>query len=121
MSLNFTDIRESFRNKGTKINISVLVITGKDGDHFVVTAPSVLVSGYGTTINEANDSFSHNMELFFKDFLELSVLEREKYLIGLGFIKEKYKNKNYSRLYVDENGVLQGLEHSTIKTLQTTI
>lgn len=116
MSFNFTEIRESIRLKGEKINIKVLTASGKDGDSFVIISPTLLVSGYGSDEIEAKESFQHNMELFCKDFLELTNEQRDSYLRNLGFAKEKYKNKNFSKLYVDGNGVLQGFEQSTLKT-----
>lgn len=116
MSFNFTEIREFVRIKGDKINIKVLTASGKDNDTFVIISPALLVSGYGSTEAEAKESFEHNMELFCKDFLDLPNEQREKYLRSLGFAKEKYRNKNFSKTYVDENGVLQGLEQSTLRT-----
>lgn len=116
MSFNFTEIREFIRIKGDKINIKVLTASGKDNDTFVIISPALLVSGYGSTEVEAKESFEHNMELFCKDFLDLPIEQREKYLKTLGFAKEKYRNKNFSKIYVDENGVLQGLEQSTLRT-----
>ena len=116
MSFNFTEIRESVKIKGDKINIKVLTASGKDGDSFVIISPTLLVSGYGLNETEAKQSFQHNIELFYKDLLQLSSEQRNSHLKNLGFIKEKFKTKNFSKLYVDENGVLQGLEQSTLKT-----
>ena len=116
MSFNFTEIRESLRIKGDKINIKVLTASGKDGDSFVIISPTLLVSGYGLNETEAKQSFQHNIELFCKDFLQLSSEQRNSHIRNLGFIKEKFKTKNFSKLYVDENGVLHGLEQSTLKT-----
>lgn len=116
MSFNFTEIREYIRIKGGKINIKLLTASGKDGDFFVTISPTLLVSGYGENENEAIKSFEHNLELFCKDLLGLSKEDRDLYLFKLGFAKEKFKTKNFSKLYVDENGVLQGLEPSTVKT-----
>jgi len=116
MSFNFTEIREFIRLKGDKLNIKVLTASGKDGDSFVIISPTLLVSGYGSNEIEAKESFQHNMELFCKDYLDLTSEQKENYMRKLGFSKEKYRNKNFSKLYVDENGVLQGLEQSTLKT-----
>ena len=116
MSFNFTEIRESVKIKGDKINIKVLTASGKDGDSFVIISPTLLVSGYGLNETEAKQSFQHNIELFYKDLLQLSSEQRNSHLKNLGFIKEKFKTKNFSKLYVDENGVLHGLEQSTLKT-----
>ena len=116
MSFNFTEIRESVKIKGDKINIKVLTVSGKDGDNFVIISPTLLVSGYGLNETEAKQSFQYNIELFYKDLLQLSSEQRNSHLKNLGFIKGKFKTKNFSKLYVDENGLLHGLEQSTLKT-----
>lgn len=118
MSFNFKEIeiKESMRIKGSSITISVFVATAKDGDYFVTVSPTLLVSGYGSTEEESRQSFQSNIELFCHDIMAQSKEQRELYLIKLGFTQEKIKTKNFSKLYVDESGVLHGLEQSTVKT-----
>ena len=116
MNFTYTEIREFLRIKGDKISIKVLTAFGKDGDSYVIISPTLLVSGYGSNENEAKASFKHNLALFCKDFFELSLDQRNSYLLKLGFNKEKFSNKNFSKLYIDENGALQGLEQNIIKT-----
>lgn len=116
MSFNFTEIREFLRFKDGKIYIKILTASGRDGSSFVIISPTLLVSGYGADEVEAKTSFEHNIALFCKDFIELTASQRIAYLQKLGFVKEKYKRKNFSKVYVDENGVLQGLEPGTLIT-----
>ena len=116
MSFNFTDINEYFRFLSDKINMKLFIVSAKDGEYFVTISPTVLVSGYGTTEEESKESFKYNLQVFCEDLLELSSEERDNELINLGFAKEEFKTMNFSKLYVDENGVLQGLDHATIKT-----
>lgn len=115
MSFNFIDIKETVRIKQGKVNINVLTVSGKDGEYFVMISPSLLVSGYGSTEKEAKESFTENMELFCKDLMSLSQEQRDLELKKLGFAKERFHNKNFSKAYVDENGVLQGLDPATKK------
>lgn len=115
MSYKKTDLKEFIRIKDTSVRIGTYVAVGKDGDYYVMVSPSVLVSGYGKTEKEAEDSFKENINLFCQDLLNTSKDKREDYLLTLGFIKERYKTKNFSKLYVDSNGALQGLEEGTIK------
>lgn len=116
MSFNFQDIKESIRIKGKNIQIKILISSGKDGEHFVVVSPALLVSGYGATEEEAKQSFQENIETFCDDLIKLSPEQKINELRKLGFSQEKYFNKNFSKVYVDENGVLQGLEATTLKT-----
>ena len=107
---------ETIRVNRSKLNIRILRFTGKEGKHFVCISPSVFVSGYGKTKNEAWESFDTNMQLFCEDLMQLSTNEREKELRKLGFKKERLKHKNFSKAYVDENGVLQNFEEGTLET-----
>jgi predicted RNase H-like HicB family nuclease len=116
MSFNIQDIKESVRIKENNVTIKVMTFTGKDGDYFVSVSPALLVSGYGATEEEATESFKENIETFCEDLLKLSPEKRNTELSKLGFNQERYHQKNYSKAYVDENGVLQGLEPTTLKT-----
>ena len=116
MSINFKDIIETIRIKDSKIFIKAIVASGKEGDHFIVVSPAILVSGYGNTEKEAEESFQENINLFCQDLMKLTHEQREFELTKLGFAKVRFHNKNYSKSYVDENGVLQGFEAGTLKT-----
>jgi hypothetical protein len=116
MSFSFKEIKEFIRIKENIIKLKVLTTSGKDGDFFVVISPSLLVSGYGEDLEIAFNSFKENLELFCHDLMALSIDKRDLEIRKLGFNKEKYRTKNFSKAYVDENGVLQGLERSTLRT-----
>lgn len=115
MSFNFTEIIETVRIKQNKLELKVITVGGKEDEHFVLVSPSLLVSGYGSTEEEAENSFKENMELFCKDFMNLTSSQRDYELKKLGFNRERFKTKNFSKAYVDENGVLQGLDPQTKK------
>ena len=106
---------DTLRIKGGVLNVEATVISGKDGEHFVSIVPSLMISGYGSTEQESMDSLDENMETFCEDFMKLSNEQRQSELIKLGFSQVPYHTKNFSKLYVDENGLLQGLENVTIK------
>lgn len=116
MSFNIHDIRDCVRIKGNTIKIDVLISSGKEGDYFVTVSPSLLVSGYGKTEEEAMIYFEENVRTFCDDLMKLTPEQKAIELRKLGFAKEQYHNKNFSKAYVDENGVLQGLEPATVKT-----
>ena len=117
------DVKETIRIKKGHIQIKIVEVSGKEGDFFVVIAPSIRVSGYGQTEEEANEAFAENMETFCEDLNGLSNDERDAELRKMGFSKEMFHNKNFSKAYVDENGVLQGIEPQSLKrrVLETTI
>jgi hypothetical protein len=113
--------KETIRIKNQKISVSVLVAFGKDGEHFVEVSPTISVSGYGTTAEEAKESLQHNLLVFMKDIMAMPPSQRDIYLGSLGFEKEKFAHKNFSKMFIDKDGVLQGIEGGTLKTkmLQT--
>lgn len=106
---------DTVRIKGGVLTVQATVISGKDGEHFVSIIPSLMISGYGSTEQEAMESLDENMETFCEDFMKLNQDQRRSELIRLGFTQVRYHSKNFSKLYVDENGLLQGLENVTIE------
>lgn len=98
------------------ITIKVAFFTGKEGDYFVTVSPSLNVSGYGKTNIEAKQSFEENMKLFCDDLIDLPKKKLETELRKMGFIKEKLHNKNFSKVYVDENGILQNFEEGSVES-----
>jgi hypothetical protein len=116
MALNFKDIKETVRIKGNNLSIRILAATGKEGEHFVTVSPSLLVSGYGANEEEAKQSFEENLRLFCEDFMKLIQSQRELELIKLGFSKVTFHNKDFSKAYIDDSGVLQGFEPGSLRT-----
>lgn len=118
MKYSFEDLKETIRIKDNLISsIGVIVATGKDGDYYVAISPSFLVSGYGENEEEALADFEYNMDVLVEDLNALSNKDKVSYMQSLGFKNDLFHKKNYSKAYVDENGVLQGLEHAKVKTL----
>lgn len=109
------DLTETIRVTKNYLKARYLVLIGKEGEYYVALSPSLNVSGYGKTKREAERSFNENMETFCEDFMALKPSEREVELKKLGFEKEKLKNKNYSKIYVDQNGLLNGFEEGTLQ------
>lgn len=107
MAVKFKEIVEYIRIKNKNVQLKLVSAHGKDGDFYVSIAPSIHVSGYGRTKEDANQSFEENLRVFCEDILELSVEERNIYLSNLNFHQEKYKNKNFSKSFVDKDGVLK--------------
>jgi hypothetical protein len=113
---------EFVRVNGGKISIGAVQISGKEGDHYINLLPSLFISGYGSTPQESQKSLKHNIDLFCEDLLNLSRHEIEKQLLKLGYKKEILKNKNFSKVFIDEKGVLQNFEEGTvnISVMETT-
>ena len=109
------EVEEHIRIKGTFATFKFVIARGKEGDYYVVVAPSVLVSGYATNEEDARQAFDENIETFFNDLMRLNSEQRKFELRKLGFQQEKFYTKNFSKVYVDKDGVLQGIELETLE------
>jgi hypothetical protein len=102
--------KEKIKISPNSIHGVFLNFTGKSGDHWISIIPSLNISGYGNTENEAIQDLEYNVEVFSKDLFKLDHLQRVKELKKLGWTKHKYLKKQYSSSFVDENGVLQNFD-----------
>tara|TARA_R110000823_G_scaffold185666_1_gene318095 strand:+ start:61504 stop:61887 length:384 start_codon:yes stop_codon:yes gene_type:complete len=120
MSLKITpsdkkEKKDFLRIKGNAIEAKLNIFSGKQGDHFLTYSPSLKISGYGSTEKEAIEFIKLELETFCEDVFSMNTQERENYILSLGFKKEKFHTKNFSKAYIDENGRLQDFDPGTIK------
>lgn len=87
--------------------LSVFKYQDKDTLHFVFYCPSLEVSGYGNTTEEAGTMLEHSIYDFFEFLVNLPNEQRVAELSKLGWRKKAIFNKRYSRAFVDGNGELQ--------------
>lgn len=77
------------------------------------------MSSYGKTLDEAKQGFEENILTFVEDLLDLEIGIRNKVLREMGWNKAKILRKQFSKVFVDKYGVLQGLENSQLLSLET--
>lgn len=111
---------EQIRMSRDSFLVKVNVITGQDGDFWVSISPSLNLSGYGETKEAAQESFQHHMVTFWEELKTLKMEKRDIMLKKLGWNNKIYAKKQYSKAYVDDNGVLQDLQFAEINSLETT-
>ncbi|MEO9572100.1 MAG: hypothetical protein ABJH82_14530 [Polaribacter sp.] len=111
--------KEEIHISNVKFSVKINTIGGKDGDFWIEVSPSLNVSGYGNTPEEAEKSFEHNLNLFAEDLNKLKLSERIKYLKELGWDSQKLFKRRLSKAFVDENGILQNLEHPKVKYFES--
>ncbi|WP_394758173.1 hypothetical protein [Flavobacterium sp.] len=116
MKSSFKEIKEIIHIEGNAITMGVSVFEVKDGDFYVCIAPALLVSGYGDTMDEARKSFIDNIDFFCEALTKLTNEQKETELVKLGFVNENQQNTDYSKAYIDQNGVLQGFDFGSVKT-----
>jgi len=109
---------ESIRISKDQIKANLNVVSGKDLEQWVFISPSLNVSGYGKTEDDAKQSFIHNMETFMIDFVDLDQDSKNRYLKELGWEQKKYFSRRYSKAFMDKDGILQNLEMPQTRSLQ---
>ena len=110
--------QESINVSKNSLSIRINTITGKDGEFWVVIAPSINVSGYGSNQKEAEESFDHNMDVFGDDLTSLKFDSRILELKKMGWEQQDHFKRRLSKVFVDENGALQNLENATLNSLE---
>tara|TARA_R110002050_G_scaffold107585_1_gene218097 strand:+ start:177 stop:566 length:390 start_codon:yes stop_codon:yes gene_type:complete len=106
---------DTLRIKGDKLEAKLNIISGKQGEFFLSYSPSLKISGFGDTKEEAMEFIKMELQGFCEDIYSMNNKERENYILSLGFKKEKFHAKNFSKAYVDENGRLQDFDEGTVK------
>ena len=106
-------IKEKIKITPNRIQGVFFNFTGKSGDYWVSILPSLNISGYGATENEAIQDLKYNVEVFSKDLFELDHFQRIDELLKLGWTKHTYFKKQLSTTFVDEKDVLKNFDSPT--------
>jgi len=109
------------RSEG-EISAAIIGYSYRDNEtkQYICYLPSLEISGYGKTLEKAEELVKASMDDMFSYLLNLGLLEMNQELKGLGWIKNPIFTKEFSKVLVDENGVLQGLnaENGEIKRFE---
>ncbi len=97
------------RRKRFKGFLMVMRFIDKDTKQIVLYAPSFEVSGYGETEDKAFEMLKNSLDNTFSYLSNLSLDDLRTELNKLGWRKNRLRNKDFSRLTVDEDGNLNGL------------
>ena len=102
---------------GLKLVLFVYHFIDKDTKQYVAYSPTLDISGYGNTEERAQEMMKFSIKDFAIYLTKLSNREREKELFSLGWKKDKLKNKDFSKVYVDGQGDLKNFnaEEGSIK------
>lgn len=87
--------------------INIMRFTDKDTKQIVLYAPALEISGYGETEQKAFSMIKESINSLFDILSELSHNDLNVELGKLGWKKNKLRNKDFSRAYVDEDGNLK--------------
>lgn len=111
---------ESIKIGSGRFKAHLKLFTGKQGDYFVSFFPSLNVSGYGETPEQSAEDAEYNIKVFIEDIMALNKSSIDKELRKLGWERNTFFKKKFSKASVDEKGVLQNFD-SPEEVIQTTI
>lgn len=87
--------------------LNVLNFVDKDTKQQVCYIPSLDISGYGSTKDRAIEILKENLYSFLTELLNSTLKKASTELIELGWKKDRYRNKDFSKSFVDQSGNLQ--------------
>lgn len=100
---------EKLKVTDSSVIAKLKVYVGKDNGYWVYLAPSVSVSGYGSSKKKAQLMFEENLHLFCHDITHANTIQGNAELKRLGWQQEKLFKKRYTS-HVDEHGVLKNFD-----------
>ena len=114
-------LRINPRKGKIKFEGTILKYRDKDTRQIVIFVPSLDLTSYGATDKKAEEMIDFSLEDFFAWLIKLSPTQIESELKALGWKHVKYKNKEYSQTYVDEDGTIQNFNAVADKVERLTI
>lgn len=93
----------------TKISaqLSMLKYIDKDTKQHVLFLPAFEISGYGENEDKALEMLKFVLNEVNKEIITSSPKDRNSFLASLGWKQATFRNKEFSKAYVDINGNLQ--------------
>lgn len=100
-----------------KGHINVIRFQDVDTRQIVAYVPAFDISAYGETEEKAADMLNMEIHAFFDSLLDLSTNKLAETLRSLGFIQDKNRHKDFSKVVVDGDGNLQNfnIEKGTLQ------
>ncbi len=130
MSGNFRELRlkethhpDTIRihNNNATGHLNALEFQDADTKQFIIYFPGLERSGYGETREKAFELAKFSISEFFSYLTSLSKKNMEVELRSRGWQLDKFKNKEYSKVYVDGEGELKNFNAVEGKVKHLTI
>lgn len=111
------------KGRGIDARISLLTFIDKDTKQHIVFCPAFDLTGYGSTLEKAYEILDFNLDQFYEELYALSPERQNSVLIKLGWKKDKYRNKNYSSIFVNVDGELENfnIQEGSLKLQSVTL
>ena len=100
-------IRINRRTGHIQSKLQMLKFVDKDTKQHICFIPAFQISGYGKTKAKALEMLKFSMDEYFTNLIHMTDKQMKQEMIQLGWHSDKFFKKEYSRAYVDQDGVLQ--------------
>lgn len=87
------------------------VFTGKQGDYIVSIIPTLNVSGYGVSEQDAVNSLKESLYVFLIDLFQLPQTQRLRELVRLGWRNEQVFKRRFSNSFTNTDDLIQNFDH----------
>lgn len=91
------------RGKSLNVKGEVSMFSFSQNEFIIIYLPSLGISGYGETVDEAKESLEHTLTSFIENMHGLSMSKIEKEFLNLGWKKNHFFNKRFSHVTVKYN------------------
>ena len=99
------------RPRENRIKMSIRVYRIKDHDYIIQYIPSLNLSGYGDSEEDALKMLKEVVRDYCENLVDLKPEMQEAELSKYGFKRERWKRKQFtSHVHVDKKGILQNFE-----------
>lgn len=115
---DFPFVTEQIKVSRNSIKARLNIVSGMEGDFHVFLIPSINASGYGKSKKEAQEMLELDVQLFLESLHKLSLSKKHSELIKLGWKQEKIAQKNFSKAFVDSDGMLHNLTNTEVSALE---
>lgn len=109
---------DTIRITQSKIKIRVTAFKWKQDDTYFVYVPSLEISSYGNTKEEAVDMMNFSLNEFGMDLKNIGRKNSEVVLSKLGWKQQAFATKNFSHAYIDKDGVIQNLGLEDVEDIE---
>lgn len=97
--------------------INIFRFQDKDTNQWVLFVPSLELSGYGENPEKAHSMLKEALDDLFRQLITMSPSELRSELSKLGWKKNFFRNKDFSRAYVTEDGELKNFNTEKVEHL----
>ncbi len=120
LDLEFITINQ--RKRKIDAGLSLLKYTDKDTNQIIIYIPSLEVTGYGETLEKAQEMIVFSIDDLIKHWLDLPAEQLKRELSKAGWKQDAFRNKKFSKAFVDANGELQNFAvDSKVERLALTV